>query len=139
MKDIKEYINESTGTQNNLNEKDVYKISNELYESDEYSGFRKSISTEEIDINELQSSYTYSKEDDYKEFKDKVEKEAKSRKLNKIVIIDGDGYGGRWAMVAFFNTKPYEYMIYHSFCGCSELMSSKTETDAIDDILSFVE
>lgn len=139
MKNIKEYINESTEIQNHLNKNDIIKISDELFDSREHSGFRKGTSTDEIDIDSLNSSYKYSNENDFKEFKDNVEKEAKARNLDQIILIDGTGYDGRWAMVAFFNSKPYEYIIYHSHCGCSELLSSKTAQDAIDDILDFVE
>ena len=142
MKNIKDTIFENlknTPASHRLNRKDIVKISNELFNSGEHSGFRKGVDTDEIYIDSLISSYKYSNDSDFKDFKNQVEQEAKTRNLDQIILIDGDGYDGRWAMVAFFSTKPYEYIIYHSYCGCSELLSSKTVDDAIDDILDFVE
>lgn len=142
MKNIKDTIFENlknTPASHRLNRKDIVKISKELFRSGEHSGFRKGVDTDEIDIDSLISSYKYSDDSDFKDFKNQVEQEAKARNLDQIILIDGNGYDGCWAMVAFFSSKPYEYIIYHSFCGCSKLLSSKTAEDAIDDILDFVE
>ena len=144
MKNLKDIIIEklhiNKDTKSYLDKKDVVKISKALVNSGENSGFKKGIDLNEIYVDQFISMFNgYSEDSDFDAYSKMVVKEAKERKLDLVIVIDGNGYNGRWGMVTFFNVNPYEYMIYHSYCSCSKLLSSKTAQEAIDDILNFVE
>ena len=143
MKKITSYLIEALIKKNSkidfthLSEKDLYKIQEALFDSSEYAGFRKGCHIYEKDLewfdNPIDNDINFVK---YLEY---CKKYAIDNSIENILVIDGMGYDGTWAIVVFFSTQPYIYCIYHSDEGHTAILNDTNKNDVIKNILDFCE
>ena len=130
---VSKYKNEDL----NLNKDDLNYINNELFDSGEHTGFRKSCHIYEIETDDLENRIKKSYHSDADEIPKDFYKIIKNNAYEKVLAIFGDGYDGTWAIVIFTNTDPYTFIISKNGYNISELYKIKDEKKVTDKILDF--
>lgn len=121
----------------NLNKDNVDDISDVLFNCGEHIGFRKSCNVYEIKTDDLEDrikEYYHSDADGIPEdFYDIIRENASEN----ILTIFGVGYDRTWAIVIFFSTNPYTFIVSKNGYNKSKVYKIKDQKEVIDEIVDF--
>ena len=123
-----------------LNRKDIDSTTNELFNSGEYSGFRKGINIKLIKPQNLKKQLRdYYGKNEVDEIPDKFYEIIQKNATNKVLCCLGTGYDGVWSVVVFMSTNPYSFIITKNGYKTSRLYNAKNEKETTKKILKFCE